>query len=84
MTADTLAPCASRSSAVTVLTMYDKRVIVYREEGFQRPVRSLTLSRDSKLLTFLMGPWDPWTMIIMGHRALGMGSIFDIFIHWKI
>ena len=30
-----------------------------------------------------MGPWDPWAMILMGPRALGMGLIIDIDINWK-
>ena len=25
-----------------------------------------------------MGPWDPWAMIFMGPRALGMGLITDV------
>ena len=25
-----------------------------------------------------MGPWDPWAMILMVPRALGMGPIIDI------
>ena len=36
-----------------------------------------------RIIDFLMGPWQPWAMILMGPRALGMGPIIDIFIHWK-
>ena len=36
-----------------------------------------------KIIYFLMGPWDPWAMILMGPRALGMGPIIDVFINWK-
>ena len=34
-----------------------------------------------KIIYFLMGPWDPQVMIIMGPRALEMGPIIDVFIH---
>ena len=32
----------------------------------------------SKIIYFLMGPWDPWAMIAMGPRALDMGPIIDV------
>ena len=38
MNADDLAPCGARSSATTVLKMYDERV--FHEEGSQLPVPS--------------------------------------------
>ena len=36
-----------------------------------------------KIIYFLMGPWDPQTMILMGPRALWIGPIIDVFINWK-
>ena len=36
-----------------------------------------------KIIHFLMGPWDPWAMIHMRPKALGMGPITDVFIHGK-
>ena len=36
-----------------------------------------------KIIYFLLGPWDPRAMILMGPRALGMGPIIDVFMHWK-
>ena len=36
-----------------------------------------------KIIYFLMGHWDPWAMILMGHRAMGMGPIIDVYINWK-
>ena len=32
-----------------------------------------------KIIDFLMCPWNTWAMILMGHKALGMGPIIDIF-----
>ena len=34
MAADALAPCVAKSPAAMVLTMWDKRVLVFHEEGF--------------------------------------------------
>ena len=36
-----------------------------------------------KIIDFLLGPWDPWSMILMVQRALVMGAIIDVFITWK-
>ena len=33
-----------------------------------------------KIIYFLMGPWDPQTMILMGPRALEMDPIVFVFI----
>ena len=30
-----------------------------------------------------MGPWDPWAMIFMGQKALGMGPITDFLLIWN-
>ena len=35
MTADSLAPCVTRPSAAMVLSVQDKCVLVFHEEGFQ-------------------------------------------------
>ena len=40
MTADALAPRVARASAAMVLTMEDKQILVFHEEGFQLPVPS--------------------------------------------
>ena len=39
--------------------------------------------KNSKLFTALGAPREPWAMILMGPRALGMGPIIDVFNHWK-
>ena len=41
--------------------------------------------RDSKLFTSLWVPGShgPWSLSYHYHRALGMGPIIDVFIHWK-
>ena len=31
-----------------------------------------------EIIYFLMGPWDPQSLIHMGPRALGMGPIIDV------
>ena len=31
-----------------------------------------------KIIYFLMGPWDPWAMILVCPRALGMGPTIDL------
>ena len=36
-----------------------------------------------RIIYFLTSPWHPWAMILMGPRALGMGAITDVFIHWN-
>ena len=36
-----------------------------------------------KIIYFLMGPWDPEVMILMGPRTLRMGPITDVFNQWK-
>ena len=36
-----------------------------------------------KIIYFLMGLWDPQTMILMGPRALGMGPTTEICIRWN-
>ena len=40
MTADAMAPCVARASAVMMLTLQDKRTLVFNEEGFQMPTPS--------------------------------------------
>ena len=41
------------------------------------------VSQRFKIIYFLMGPWDPQTMILMGPRAVGMGPTIDVCICWK-
>ena len=36
-----------------------------------------------KIIYFFMGPWEPWAMILLGPRALGMGPTTDVLIHCK-
>ena len=38
MAADAVAPCSAKPSETMVLTMTDKGVLVFDEEGFQQPV----------------------------------------------
>ena len=38
MTTDALAPCITRSSAATILAMWNRQVLVFHEGGFQLPV----------------------------------------------
>ena len=38
MVADALAPCVARTSAVMILPMWNRQVLVLLEEGFQLPV----------------------------------------------
>ena len=38
MVADALSPCVARTSAPMILTMWTRKVLVIREEGFQLPV----------------------------------------------
>ena len=40
MAADSLAPCDAKSSAAMVLTMWDKRILVFHNEKFQALVSS--------------------------------------------
>ena len=47
------------------------------------PTHYLCMFTEFKIIYFLMGPWDPWAMILMGPRALGMCPINDVLIHWK-
>ena len=36
-----------------------------------------------KIIHFLMGPWDPQTMILMGPSTGSTGHIIDVCIRWK-
>ena len=38
MAADALTPCVARPSTAMLLTMHDKQVLGFHEEGFQQPV----------------------------------------------
>ena len=49
----------------------------------ERPVVCCKLNQRFKIIYFLMGSWDPWAMILMGPRALGIGPIIDVYINWK-
>ena len=40
MTLDILAPSVARTSAAMILTKHDKRVLIFRVEGFQLPAPS--------------------------------------------
>ena len=53
MAADALAPCVARASAATVLTLYDKLVLAFHEEGFQLPAHSLCQEMIKNVIIFL-------------------------------
>ena len=47
------------------------------------PPPFLKYGQRFKIIYFLMAPWDPQTMILMGPRELGMGPIIDVFSRQK-
>ena len=58
-------------------------VSVMKDKMFYDKCVFMEWNQRFKMVDFLMGPWDPWAMILMGPRALGMGPIVDVFIKWK-
>ena len=65
MAADAPAPCIARSSADMVLiTMYDKQVLAFHEEGFQLSVLSEYQDIIENAYQFFMFPVAPFANMV--------------------